>query len=101
MNANIMSKHSQTDWQRLAQIPDSDIDLSDIPELDEAFFRNATVRLPKPKKAVSIRLDQDVLDWFKGNGRGYQTRINAVLRTYMDAHPTSGRRRTAAADSAK
>jgi len=65
---------------------DTDIDFSDIPELDADFFRNAKVRMPRTKKAVSIRLDQDVLAWFRRQGRGYQTRVNAVLRTYMQAH---------------
>jgi uncharacterized protein (DUF4415 family) len=42
--------------------------------------------MPHTKKAVSIRLDEDVLTWFKSQGRGYQTRMNAVLRMYMRAH---------------
>ncbi|MDD2901045.1 MAG: BrnA antitoxin family protein [Syntrophales bacterium] len=41
--------------------------------------------MPKPKATVCIRLDQDVLAWFKSQGKGYQTRINALLRTYMEA----------------
>ncbi len=79
------AKESRTDWQRLATTPDADIDTSDIPELDKAFFRHATVRLPRNKQMVSLRLDSDVLDWFKRQGKGYQTRINAVLRAYMEA----------------
>lgn len=65
---------------------DSEIDYSDIPELDEEFFKNAKVVLPEPKTAVSIRLDKDVLAWFKKQGGGYQTKINAVLKTYVKAH---------------
>ena len=64
---------------------DEDIDTSDIPPLDEAFFANAQVRLPKRKIPITIRLDPDVLTWFRGLGKGYQTRINAVLRMYMEA----------------
>ncbi len=64
---------------------DSEIDYSDIPELDEKFFQNAEIRMPEPKEAVSLRIDKDVLEWFKEKGKGYQTRINAVLRTYMNA----------------
>jgi uncharacterized protein (DUF4415 family) len=67
-------------------MPDRDIDFSEIPKLDAEFFRTAKVRLPKPKRAVSIRLDQDVLAWFRRQDGAYQTRINAVLRTYMQAH---------------
>lgn len=65
---------------------DSEIDYSDIPELDEEFFKNAKVVLPEPKTAVSIRLDKDVIAWFKKQGGGYQTKINAVLKTYVKAH---------------
>jgi uncharacterized protein (DUF4415 family) len=65
---------------------DEEIDYSDIPELDEAFFEKALIVLPQSKASVSIRLDQEVLDWFKAQGKGYQTRINALLRAYMEAH---------------
>jgi len=44
------------------------------------------IRMPKPKELVSIRTDPDVLDWFRGQGKRYQTRINAVLRSYVEAH---------------
>ena len=65
---------------------DEEIDFSDIPELGEDFFRNATLRLPRPKAQVCIRLDRDVLDWFKAQGRGYQTKINAILKAFKEAH---------------
>ncbi|MDH0646495.1 BrnA antitoxin family protein [Pseudomonas sp. GD03858] len=58
------------------------VDTSDIPELDDDFFRRAELRVPA-KQAVTIRLDADVLEWFKGQGAGYQTRINQLLRQYM------------------
>jgi len=80
-----MSKASKTDWERLAKQNDQDIDTSDIPELGEDFFRRAELRVPV-KRAVTIRLDADVLEWFKGQGTGYQTRINQLLRQYMQAH---------------
>jgi len=75
--------------ERLAEleaITDKDINYSDIPELDEQFWKNAEVRLPENKKGVYIRLDSDVLDWMKGQGKGYQSRINAILRSYYEAH---------------
>ncbi len=56
------------------------IDTSDIPEQGNAFFKRARLRLPEPKTAVTIRLDQQVLKWFKAKGPGYQTRINALLK---------------------
>jgi uncharacterized protein (DUF4415 family) len=48
--------------------------------------KTITVDLPKPKRHMNLRIDEDVVDWFKGQGRGYQTRMNAVLRAYMKAH---------------
>ncbi|MEW5913212.1 MAG: BrnA antitoxin family protein [Thermodesulfobacteriota bacterium] len=59
--------------------------MSDLPELGEDFFRNAELRLPQPKAKVTIRLDREVLEYFKTKGQGYQTRINAVLRQYVRA----------------
>ncbi|KXU90212.1 3-oxoacyl-ACP synthase [Caballeronia megalochromosomata] len=77
-----MSKKSGTDWNRLAKMKDADIDFSDIPELDDAFFEQAELHVP-PKQAVTMRLDADVLEWFRQQGKGYQTRINRLLRAYM------------------
>ena len=62
------------------------IDFPDVSELDKDFFSRAQVRMPKKKKAVSLRLDLDVLDWFKREEKQYQTKINAVLRAYVEAH---------------
>lgn len=76
---------SKTNWKKLETMTDQDIDFSDIPELDEEFFRNARIQLPE-KQSVTIRLDADVLTWFKKQGKGYQTRINKLLRTYMETH---------------
>ena len=86
MKAHNTLKESRTDWVRLEKQADAEIDTSDIPELDRAFFEDAKVRLPKGKQAVSLRLDRDVINWFKRQGRGYQTKINAVLRAYVEAH---------------
>ncbi|MED5606111.1 MULTISPECIES: BrnA antitoxin family protein [Pseudomonas] len=80
-----MSKASKTDWKRLVEQGDDAIDTSDIPELGEDFFRHAELRVPA-KQTVTIRLDADVLEWFKAQGSGYQTRINQLLRRYMEAH---------------
>jgi uncharacterized protein (DUF4415 family) len=78
-------KKTDTDWKRLESMTDDEINFSDIPELDEDFFKNAEIRLPRRKQHVSIRLDAEVLEWFKKQGRGYQTLINAVLRAYVRA----------------
>jgi uncharacterized protein (DUF4415 family) len=79
-------RESRTKWRKLAALPDNKVDTSDIPKLDEDFFGEATLRLPEAKQLVSIRLDRDVLDWFKRHGKGYQTKINAVLQAYVRAH---------------
>lgn len=85
MSAKPMKKPSRTDWTRVDALQDEDIDTSDIPPLDADFFAEAELRLPSAKPSITIRLDPDVLDWFKGQGKGYQTRINAVLRRYVEA----------------
>jgi uncharacterized protein (DUF4415 family) len=71
--------------KELAAMRDEDIDFSDIPEQDEDFWANATVEMPQPKKGINIRIDADVLVWFKQFGKGYQTRMNAVLRSFMES----------------
>ena len=85
MKKRDLQKQSQTDWARLETMGDEEIDFSDIPELNNASFKNAVLRLPKPKAKVCIRLDQDILEWFKSQGKGYQTKINAVLRAFKEA----------------
>jgi uncharacterized protein (DUF4415 family) len=76
---------SRTDWKRLNAMRDEQINLSEVPEIDPRVFKRMEIRMPKPKELVSIRIDPDVLAWFRGQGRGYQTRINAVLRSYIEA----------------
>ena len=71
--------------KELEALKDEDIDYSDIPALDEDFWRRAERHMPTPKKGVYIRLDADVLDWLKSKGRGYQTRMNAMLRAMMES----------------
>ena len=75
---------------------DSDIDYSDIPPLGDEFFKQATVAWPPAKHQLTIRLDADVLNWLKANGRGYQTRINHILRAAMESQPPRHSRAPAA-----
>ncbi len=83
---NISSK-SRTDLGRLARMKDADIDFSDVPEIAPEKFAKAVVRKdlkPVPKKSqITLRIDSDVLAWFKNTGKGYQTRMNTLLRAYM------------------
>jgi uncharacterized protein (DUF4415 family) len=70
--------------KRLADRPDREIDLSDIPEIQELPSDAVIGKFYRPKKAsVTIRIDADVLAWLKASGRGYQTRINGYLRRLM------------------
>ena len=85
MKEKNMTIKSKTNWDKLSKMKDSEIDTSDISELDVNFFRNAELRLPRPKRMVSIRLDEDILSWFKRRGKGYQTKINQVLKIYIKA----------------
>jgi uncharacterized protein (DUF4415 family) len=67
---------------------DAEIDYSDIPPLGKQFFVKATSTWPPAKQQLTIRLDADVLKWLKASGRGYQTRINRILRTAMEGQPS-------------
>ncbi len=80
-------KSIKSDLARIDRMRDSDIDYSDIPALDRTFLRKATAAWPPMKKQLTIRLDADVLDWLKGHGKGYQTRINRILRVVMESQP--------------
>lgn len=75
---------------------DADIDLAEMPEVVD--WRGAEVGrfYRPPKKPVTLRLDQDIVDWLKSYGRGYQTRVNALLRYAMESAQTSPKRRKTA-----
>jgi uncharacterized protein (DUF4415 family) len=79
---------SLTDWERVDALTDDEIDTSDIPPLDDDFFANAELVMPEPKQVITIRVDKDVVEWYKSQGKGYQTRMNAVLRMYMERQST-------------
>ena len=90
MKKSATSKKSRTDWARVDAMKNRDIDLSETPEITAEMFARAVVRKGlKPvvrKEQLTLRIDSDVLEWFKKQGQGYQTRINALLRAYMEAH---------------
>ena len=80
-----LTDDQKAELNTLSARSDSEIDYADIPALTEAFWKNA-VRNPfyKPTKtSTTVRIDSDVLAWLKGQGRGYQSRINAILRREM------------------
>ncbi|HID53599.1 MAG TPA: hypothetical protein EYP41_16395 [Anaerolineae bacterium] len=87
MNEKPLSRHSETDWGYIQNLPDEEIDLSDIPEMTEEQAARAVRRiggkvLPKGKVRVNMYLDADIVAYFKmkAGGRGYQTLINETLR---------------------
>jgi uncharacterized protein (DUF4415 family) len=89
----------KTDWKRVDELTDEQIeaavrgDPDAAPLLDKEWFRTAKVVMPQPeprKELLTIRIDRKVLDWFRSHGTRYQTRINAVLRAYVEAHEGGG-----------
>ncbi len=86
MSASNLKKPSETDWTRIDEMKDDEIDTSDIPPLDETFFANAKLRMPGNKISMTVSVDADVLEWFKAQGEEFQNRINAALRIYAEAH---------------
>jgi uncharacterized protein (DUF4415 family) len=83
----VNKKSIKSDLGRIDRMKDSDIDYSDIPPLGNEFLKKATVAWPPAKQQLTIRLDADVLAWLKLHGRGYQTRINRILRVVMESQP--------------
>ncbi len=86
-----MTTSTEERHRKLLAMKDEDIDYSDIPELDDAFWEEARVVVPPEKKRITIRLDRDVVDYFQSQGAGYQTRMNAVLKSYVEHVRGKGR----------
>jgi len=82
----LKSKEHKENLKIIANIRDEDIDYSDIPEIDEEFLKHAKIIYPKHKKRITIRIDEDVLAYYKSLGSGYQTKINAILKYYAEHH---------------
>lgn len=79
----------RTDWARVDALTDEDIERAmrddpDWADLIDVDWSKAKIVIPRAKKAISIRLDEDIVDFFQATGKGYQTRINAVLRHFMN-----------------
>ena len=87
---NASEPKDRTNWAKLRNMSDAAIHAAleadpDATPTDEDFWKTADVVMPRHKKVVTIRLDADVVEWFRQE-RGYQTRINAILHAYMKAH---------------
>jgi uncharacterized protein (DUF4415 family) len=88
VSRNAPRRKGKTDWERLRNLTDEEIEASiandpDWQEFKDIDWSKAVLVIPPKKKAISIRVDEDVLDYFKQEGTGYQRRMNAVLRSYM------------------
>ena len=91
------SRKPASDLKRLAARQDSEIVIDDeAPRWTPDMFARAVVKqgleVPRSKTLLSLRIDSDVVEWFRAQGRGYQSRINALLRAYMDAHRQNRKR---------
>lgn len=81
---------SRTDWDRLDRMTEAELEAAiatdpDWKDIPKDWYKNAIPVPPAPKQLLSLRLDADIIAWFRAQGPGYQTRMNAVLRTYMAA----------------
>ena len=96
MSKKSISRKSRTDFNRIDKLEDKDIDFSDSPEITPEMFATTIVRkglkLVPQKSQITLRMDTDVLEWFKTQGKGYQTRMNALLRAYMQAQKKHNKR---------
>jgi uncharacterized protein (DUF4415 family) len=91
------SRKSASDIERVAALRDTQIVVDDdAPAWTPEMFARAVVRrglsAPPSKILLSLRVDSDVVEWFRAQGRGYQSRMNALLRAYMDAHRSRRKR---------
>jgi uncharacterized protein (DUF4415 family) len=81
-----MMNQAPTDWKDTDALDDDDIELSERPSLTPSFFENDKVRQPPPKITVALPVDADVLAWFRAQGAGWEKRMAATLRLYVEAH---------------
>ncbi len=81
-----LSAEQKARLEAVASMPDEQIDTSDAPFIPDAVWMKAAEQLPHTKRQVTLRIDAEVLEFFKQTGRRYQSRMNAVLRAYVEAH---------------
>lgn len=88
MSAKSIKTHSpsRTNWTKLHSKNDAGISYKDNPETSQDFWKDAQVRMPTAKKPISLRLDEDIILYFKQQGPRYQSKMNAVLKAYIKVH---------------
>lgn len=90
----VAERRDKTDWARVDALTDAEIEraMRDDPDWQDFIdidWSQAEIVVPQKKKAISIRLDEDIVDFFQASGKGYQTRINAVLRHFVSEQKRS------------
>jgi uncharacterized protein (DUF4415 family) len=85
-NLPLLTAQQRAELEAVAAMPDGQIDYSDAPYLPDAVWMKAATELPHTKKQITLRIDAEVLEFFKQTGKRYQSRMNAVLRSYVEAH---------------
>ena len=86
MNEKTLNEQSETNWTKLVALKDEEIDTTDIPPLDESFFADAELRMPKDKISVIINIDAETSEWFTSQGEEYKNLMSAALRIYAETH---------------
>lgn len=89
MNVKSTKKNSRnrTRLIKLSQKDDKEINYEDSPATTKEFWKDAEIFMPQHKVHISLRLDEDIINYFKAEGKGYQSKINAILKSYIHAHP--------------
>jgi len=86
-----LTDEEQQAWKELQEMRDQDIDYSDIPPLPRTGWRRVSDLVPaENKQQITLRLDADVIEFFRSTGRRYQSRINAALRDYVNTQRKAG-----------
>lgn len=95
IDAMLARGDSRTDWDAVKGMTEAELEASIAADPDDVHdqvdWAQAVKGLPGPQRDIRIRIDEDVLDWFQQTGRGYQTRINRVLRAFMESRRRAGR----------
>jgi uncharacterized protein (DUF4415 family) len=94
IDAMLVRGDSRTDWARVKRMTEAELEASIAADPDDVHapvdWKKAVKGVPPAKRDIHLRIDADVLDWFKQAGRGYQTRINEVLRAFVESRRTAG-----------
>lgn len=85
MSDNDTNKPTHTNWERLQNQDDTEIDTSDIPELTDTFFERAKLVIPAQLRERTVQIDEDIVQWFKARDQDYPESINQILRSYIEA----------------